>query len=126
MKIYTCSRGSESAEKLGDAFNKPVVLLKQGKMAEVDDIFINWGCSWLKNPPVMLNNANDINFMRNKIAVLDHLSNTGITTIPYTTQKIVASKWESVVIRELIKSTNSKGISLMAPSKEALPKAKLY
>lgn len=127
MKIYSCKRGIESAKKLGEAFNKPVVVLNRHQMPDDDDVFINWGCSWLGGYyPNMLNYASEIDFMRNKVAVLEKLRNLGVQTVPFTTQKIVAEYWDDIVVRHLIKSTNSKGIEKQNIADKPLPEAKLY
>lgn len=128
MKIYTCKRGISSAKKLGEAFNKPVVVLNRHQMPDSkDDVFINWGCSWIGGYyPKILNYASEIDFMRNKIAVLEHLRNLGAHTIPFTTQKMVAEEWDDIVIRHLVKSNNSKGVERQNIADKPLPDAKLY
>lgn len=126
MKIYSCKRGIESAKKLGEAFNKPVVVLNRHQMPD-DGVFINWGCSWIGGYyPNVLNHAYEIDFMRNKVAVLEKLRNLGVQTVPFTTQKIVAEYWDDIVVRHLIKSTNSKGIEKQNIADKPLPEAKLY
>lgn len=124
MLIYTCKRGSESASKLGASLNIPVKVLERGQQPE-EEVFINWGCSWIDQPSKHLNNSEDINFLRNKIAVLEEIKTLAV---PHTTQKILAERWNKehdIVCRHLIKSTNSKGMELIKVGGD-VPKAKLY
>lgn len=132
MLIYTCKRGSTSAKKLGEAFKIPVKTLERGQQPE-EGVFINWGCSWIDKSPMYLNTSEDINFLRNKIAVLDAINadcsdKKHLSAVPHTTQRLLAEKWSEehdIVCRHLIKSTNSKGIELIEKG-GVVPKAKLY
>lgn len=124
MLIYTCKRGSKSAGILGGTLNIPVKVLERGQQPE-DEVFINWGCSWINSTAKHLNNSEDINFLRNKIAVLEEIKTLAV---PHTTQKILAERWNKehdIVCRHLIKSTNSKGMELIKVG-GGVPDAKLY
>ena len=135
--IYPYKMASESGGLLSDGLNALRVRADGLYTPRTDDFIINWGSStipiWYNRmeslSSMILNKPEAVSIAVNKLQALDALSEYGVATPAYVTQRMDAVEWledgDVVYERHKLTGHSGNGIRVVMPSMELLP-APLY
>lgn len=128
--IATNGRPSNGAKALASlaGFKR----LRTGKGVKAGDIVVNWGSSQpyqVFNTP-LLNAPNNVGLASNKIQAFKTMSDDDVSTVAWTTDKLVARLWQkeggnTIVARQKLTGHSGEGIIIVEPGEE-VPDAPLY
>lgn len=128
--IATNGRPSNGAKALASlaGFKR----LRTGKGVKAGDIVVNWGSSqqYEVNWPELLNPPDAVKVASNKTMAFDHMTNAGVSTVAWTTDKLQARLWQkengsTIVARQKLTGHSGEGIIIVEPGEE-VPDAPLY
>lgn len=128
--IATNGRPSNGAKALASlaGFKR----LRTGKGVKAGDIVVNWGSSqqYEVNWPELLNPPDAVKVASNKTMAFDHMTNAGVNTVAWTTDKLQARLWQkeggsTIVARQKLTGHSGEGIIIVEPGEET-PDAPLY
>lgn len=133
--IYPYNMGSESAKALAERLECKRIYPDRKYVPGMDHLIVNWGNStipkWYQQvydyPSVtLLNEPALVKEAINKLSTLENLSDHGVPTVEWTTDKEKAKVWNTVYCRHTLTGHSGEGIEVVCPDNEELPSVPLY
>lgn len=124
---------SESCRNLADEIGGTIVRTNGTYRPRQNDLIVNWGNSHIPNwinlaveaGAKMLNNPIAVSRATNKLSTFRALENAGVPIPEYTTDRITANDWDTIVTRNTLNGNSGEGIVLVGEH-ESVPHAPLY
>ena len=128
--FYPYKIGSASCRALSNAVSGLRVRANGRYRYRNGDVIFNWGATlvpnWSLNVPTgIINGFRGIVEASNKLLTFQALERANVPTVPFTTDREVASSWDNIVVRHILTGHGGNGIEIVVNDEE-LPQAPLY